>query len=236
MSSTGPTTYQIDREQLVEEHRSFVRAIASELIKGLPRYIEFEELTACGNLGLVEAAQRYDPRYRTSFRTFAYYRIRGAMYDSLRNLGPLTRREYSRVRFASNANDFLQTAADDEQSCVENTLQSLDDEISAAEAAIEALIPIYLLSLDSEQLPPIADGVESVLTRMEHEELASLVRSLIEQLQPDDRKMIEEVYFRNRPISEVGKDLGVHKSWASRLHARAIKHLRELMENEKLLT
>src|SRR5215471_10958121 len=70
MSSTGPTTYQIDRERLVEEHRSFVRAIASELIKGLPRYIEFEELTACGNLGLVEAAQRYDPRYRTSFRTF----------------------------------------------------------------------------------------------------------------------------------------------------------------------
>jgi RNA polymerase sigma factor for flagellar operon FliA len=59
---------------------------------------------------------------------------------------------------------------------------------------------------------------------------------MVKQLPPDDRQIIEEVYFKNRPIANVGADLGISKSWASRLHARAIKHLRELMEQHGLLS
>ena len=235
MSAIGPTSYQIDRDQLIEEHRSFVRAIAVEIVRTLPPHIELEELIACGNLGLVEAAARYDPRYRTSFRTFAYYRIRGSIYDALRNMAPLTRREYGRARFAANANDLLQTTADDEQSSVDNAAESIDDEIAAAQAAIDALIPVYLLSMDGDQVPDLADGQPSVLSRIEEQELTALARSMVKQLPPDDRQIIEEVYFKNRAIAYVGADLGISKSWASRLHARAIKRLRELMEQHGLL-
>jgi len=66
-----------DRAGLVEQHRSYVRVLAVEVAKGLPPHIEFDELIACGNLGLVEAAERYEPRYGVTFQTFAYYRIKG---------------------------------------------------------------------------------------------------------------------------------------------------------------
>jgi RNA polymerase sigma factor for flagellar operon FliA len=236
MSAADQRGYQVERDQLVEEHRTFVRAIAAEIARNLPPHIELEELVACGNLGLVEAAQRYDPKYRTSFRTFAYYRIRGAIYDALRSMAPLTRREYSRIRFASNANDILETVAGDEHAMTDPIAASLDDEIAAAQNAIDALIPIYILSIDSEQMPDVADRHETVLDRIEQQELAALARSIVDQLPADDRQMIIEIYFKNRPISDVGRDLGVHKSWASRLHARAIKRMRELMEQQGLLT
>ena len=235
MSALGPISYQIDTAQLIEQHRPFVRALAVEIARGLPSYIELEELVACGNLGLVEAAQRYDPRYRTNFRTFAYYRIRGAIYDALRNMGPLSRGEYARARFATNANDLVQTIADDQRSSVESASQTLDDEIATTQTAIDALIPVYLLSIDSEQLPEFVDGHTSVLSRIEQEELASLARSMVEHLAADDRRIIEEIYFKNRTISKVAVDMGISKSWASRLHSRAISRIREIMEEEGLL-
>ena len=235
MSALSPSPLESDPTQLIEQHRSFVRALAVEIARGLPPYIELEELVACGNLGLVEAARRYDPRYRTNFRTFAYYRIRGAIYDAIRGMGPLSRGEYARARFNTNANDLLRTIADDERSSLQNTAQTLDDEIANAQAVIDALIPIYLLSLDSEQLPEVADGRPTVLSEIEEAELAGLTRSMVERLGPEDRGIIEEVYFKNRTISRVAADLGISKSWASRLHSRAVRHLRELMEEHGLL-
>ena len=58
----------IDRALLVEQHRSYVRVLAVEVAKGLPPHIELDELIACGNLGLVEAAERYEPRMSESER------------------------------------------------------------------------------------------------------------------------------------------------------------------------
>lgn len=224
-----------DRNQLIEQHRSFVRALAIDVLKGLPPHIELDELVACGNLGLVEAAERYDPRYLTGFRTFAYYRIRGAMYDALRSLGPLSRADYARARFAAQANDILQTVADDEQASPQSASSGVDDDIASAQAAIDALIPVYLLSLDSEQLPEVADGHANALSQIERDEMVGLARSMIAELSEDDRQIIEAIYFKNLTVSEVGVKLGVSKSWASRLHARAIKRLRELMQRRGLL-
>jgi RNA polymerase sigma factor for flagellar operon FliA len=232
-----PSTSQFtdtDRALLIEQHRPFVRVLAIEVARGLPSHIEFDELVSCGNLGLVEAAERYEPRYGVTFQTFAYYRIKGAVYDGLRKMGPMSRTEYARSRFASRANDILQGATDDEQANPGVAL-SVDDEISATQSFIDALIPVYLLSLDDTNLPEVADTSQSALDRVEHEELVGLTRSLIKELSDDERELIEKIYFRHQTIVEVSNALGVSKSWGSRLHAKAIKHLRALMENRGLL-
>jgi len=205
-----------------------------EVAKGLPPHIELDELIACGNVGLVEAAERYEPRYGVTFQTFAYYRIKGAVYDGLRKMGPMSRSEYARSRFAARANDILQSATDDEQA-IPNVALSVDDEIAGTQSFIDALIPVYLLSLEDTNLPEIADGGESALEKVERKELVSLTRSLIEDLPDDERKIISEVYFKHLNIVEVSAKLGVSKSWGSRLHAKAIKHLRALMEEKGLL-
>ena len=223
-----------DRAMLVEQHRSYVRVLAVEVAKGLPPHIEFDELIACGNLGLVEAAERYEPRYGVTFQTFAYYRIKGAIYDGLRKLGPMSRTEYARSRFAARANDILQGATDDEQANAGVPLR-LDDEIAATKSFIDALIPVYLLSLEDTNLPEVADESESALEKVERQELVSLTRSLIGELPDDERQVIEEIYFKHLTIVEVSRNLGVSKSWGSRLHAKSIKHVRTMMEERGLL-
>lgn len=241
MNSVSQSTLDV-RDSLIERHRSYVRALAVDIVKNLPASIELDELVACGDLGLIEAAERYDARRGVSFQTFAYYRIRGAIYDGLRKMGYLSRAEHTRSRFAAHANDLLEARAGDDHAgataasgATTARSRSIDDEIEEAQAIIGDLIPIYILSLDAEQSREIADRKAHALENIEQEELFSLTRALVAELPADDRQFIEDVYFRELTATAAGAKLGASRSWSSRLHTRAIKHLRELMEERGLL-
>ena len=183
---------------------------------------------------MVEAAERYDARYGATFQTFAYYRIRGAIYDGLRKMGPLSRTEYARQRFAANANDIIQAAIDDDQGHSGVAL-GVDDEIAAAQTLIDDLLPVFLLSLDEENAPVIVDTSPNAEDMLEKRDLIAFTRSLVAKLPDDDRFVIEQAYFKNRPLVEISLELNISKSWGSRLHARAVKHLRQLMQEHGLL-
>ncbi len=224
-----------NRDLLIEQHRSYVRALAIDIAKTLPRHIDLEELVAYGNLGLIEAAERYDPRYRASFKTFAWYRIRGAIFDAVRQMGPFSRASHSNLRRAAYANDILQTMAEGELSPDAVSAQSVPDKAKQTQAAIDSLIPVYLLSLDSGEVPDLEDHKTSALEELEQRELLDVVRVLVAELPEDDRRLIEAVYFKQCSLVEYAASIGVTKSWTSRLHARAIKRLRELMVKRGLL-
>ena len=84
-----------EKNQLVEQHLSLVQAIARKVKKTLGTSIEYDDLVAYGSKGLVEAADRFDARPGVAFTTFAYYRIRGAMFDGLRTMGWYSRADYA---------------------------------------------------------------------------------------------------------------------------------------------
>src|ERR1700692_4425617 len=79
---------QAQREELILNNLSLVRHILGRLSARLPHGIDLDNLEAAGVLGLVEAANRYDPERGIRFKTFAYTRIRGAIYDELRRTCP----------------------------------------------------------------------------------------------------------------------------------------------------
>src|ERR1043166_5688092 len=74
------------REQLVEEHYSLVKYIATRLSAKLPPSIEVDDLVGAGVLGLIDAAEKFDVSRGIRFRTYAERRIRGAILDHLRSL------------------------------------------------------------------------------------------------------------------------------------------------------
>lgn len=90
-------------EELAERHLSLVVPIARSFKNRLPSSVDFDDLVGAGNLGLVEAARRFDPARGTSFGTFAKHRIRGAITDSLRRLDPVSRPLRSRQKTAERA-------------------------------------------------------------------------------------------------------------------------------------
>ena len=93
--------------EVVARYTPFVKSITAKIRRGLPEHIEFDDLIDYGMIGLLEAASRYDSDAGAHFMTFAYYRIRGAIYDGLRQMGWLSRSQYKRARFEAQANDYL---------------------------------------------------------------------------------------------------------------------------------
>ena len=92
-----------ERDKRNEDHRGLVRALAIKVRTSLSRRLDVDDLVAYGSTGLVEAARRWDPGRGVAFKTFAYYRIRGAIFDGLRKQGWLGKRAFRRYMAGTNA-------------------------------------------------------------------------------------------------------------------------------------
>ncbi|MEA2175762.1 MAG: polymerase sigma factor FliA [Blastocatellia bacterium] len=223
-----------DRDQLIEQHRTYVRALAIKIMQSLPVQVDLQELIAYGDVGLIEAAERFDSRRGVAFSTFAHYRIKGAIYDGLRQMGFFSR-STARARFNANAGDLMQAAADDEPTHDESAALSVDDEIATAQSLIDALIPAYLLSLDSDAMPELVDQHALSMEDIEERELVGFVLALVRELSTDEQQLLDAIYFKHHSMTDIAASLGVSKSWISRLHSRAIQHLRDMMQERGLL-
>lgn len=226
------------RDELIEQHRSYVRALAVKIMRSLPLQVDLNELVAYGDIGLIEAAERYDPRRGVAFTTFSYYRIKGAIYDGLREMGYFSRsaaaNNSNRSRFTAHANDLLQAAADD-LSQVEGGMPSVEDEIATTQALIDTLIPAYLLSLENDSLPELADPHAFSIEQVEQNDMAGYVLKLLAELTEEEQQLIDRLYFKHQSMTHLAAEMGVTKSWISRLHTRAIQRLRDHLRNRGLL-
>ena len=63
-----------------------VKYIAGRMAMRVPPSVSFDELVSAGTLGLIHAVDRFDPDKQTDIKTFAEYRIRGAILDELRSM------------------------------------------------------------------------------------------------------------------------------------------------------
>jgi len=221
-----------DRDRLVEQHLSLVQAIAAKLKRTLGRTIDLEDLVAYGQKGLVEAAQRFDPTQGASFTTFAYYRVRGAMLDGLRTMGWYSRSDYARYRAEERANEYLQNQA--ERDTAAKQAGATADAPSALEGIAEILggvAAIHITSIEAaasvpdDKLPPPDADLQRVQDR-------ARVRKAIEKLPEKERALMELYYFGNKNLGEAGAALGLSKSWACRLHARAVDLLRAALGDD----
>ncbi|MBI5479208.1 MAG: sigma-70 family RNA polymerase sigma factor [Deltaproteobacteria bacterium] len=214
-----------EQRRLVEKHLGLVRAQASDIMQsaGLPASIEFDDLVSFGTKGLIEAAQRFQPERGAAFATFAYYRVRGAIFDGLRSFGWVNRREYARLREQERVDAYLQSHS--ERTAGAGPAR-LEDQVAARAEALGGAATVFVTSLEAEARPDAADerpGADEVIALGE---LSETVRAALRELPPQERAIVEAFYFKDRNLQDAGRDLGVSKSWASRLHAAAIDKLR----------
>lgn len=222
---------QAERDWLIEKHKPLVLHLAKKVSNSLPFAPDFEELVAYGQLGLIEASERFDSTRGNSFGTFAFYRIKGAIYDGLREMGAISR---SRAfRFASNANEMLMTEADD--SIHETGGAAVNDDINSIEKLVDNLIPIYFLSLDAEGAMEVRDEAAFNHLDFEQRDLLSAVKRVLAEIEPEESELLRSIYFKNLSMTELAAQMGVTKSWVSRLHSRAVKHLQSALKKRGIL-
>ncbi len=210
-------------DRLVETFRSYSHAIAAEVLRKYPS-IDRDDIIGAAELGLVEASQSFDPSRGVLFKTFAYYRIRGAIYDSLRKMGWFAK-DTARLRFESGANEYLKDYADSAQPAgsPDATVQELQD-------ITTSVVNCYFLSLTSmtEELPET--GVKSAEERYIAKETREKLRQALAKLPEKNREVLTAYYFRDETLESIGGRLGLSKSWLSRLHAKSLEMLRTVME------
>jgi len=213
----------VDREELVEKYRYYVYSIVKKIRATLHKRIDFEELVSYGMIGLMEAADRYDPRRGIAFTTFSYYRIRGAIFDGLREMGVLMRSPKGKwIQREANINNLIQTASDD----ADTGNKTVDDEVKEVGTLVDRIIPAYLLSLSDENTPEAVDPADLPSDTLEVDDLVKLVRSEVNALSDKERILIEKLYFKGVTTTNLAKEMGVSKSWVSRLHSKAVVQLR----------
>ena len=230
---TGPSA-----KALVSNHISLVHGIARKVKRSVGASIEFDDLVGYGSKGLVEAAERYDGRAGVAFTTFAYYRIRGAMYDGLRTMGWYSRADYARYRAEERANQLLRTHTDLEglaraEAPGSEPLPERDAKAEALAAAADLLASIATVHITSlAAAAKIADeSLPAPDASVDTQRLSSRVREAIAGLPAKERRLMELYYFAEKTLEEAGAELGLSKSWACRLHARAVNLLREAMSD-----
>ena len=227
-----PPSKDMSRKQLVDQYQPYVRSIAGKIKKTLSKEIEFDDLVSYGMLGLIEAADRYDSKYGANFMTFAYYRIRGAIYDGLRGMGWVSRTEYQRYRFEMHANQYLNNVHEQGLGTPANVKKTSDDEIGELANVVEGLVTIYVTALDAMEGFQIKDDRGPTIEEsMEVMQARQLVADAVQKLPEQERKLLELYYYKELSLEEVGKHLGLSKSWTSRLHTRAIEKLGRLLRD-----
>jgi RNA polymerase sigma factor FliA len=223
-----------ERQKLVDANVPFVRSIAGKIKDQLPREIEFDDLVAYGMQGLLEAAERFDGSHGTSFTTFAYYRVRGAMFDGLRGMGWLPRAEYARLRFEERAAAYLSNLSDrDTGQFANEPLPPLriEDEVRAIADALGGVAAIFVTTMDARREEAESGTATPVpQQQVERSERNHAIRRALDSLPEKERRLLELYYYEDRTLLEAGQALGLSKSWSSRLHARAITLLKQALE------
>jgi RNA polymerase sigma factor for flagellar operon FliA len=238
-----PHTATPVQKRLIEDHIPFVRSIARKLREQVPM-VEFDDLVGFGMQGLIEAAHRFDDRHGVAFTTFAYYRVRGAMFDGLRSMGWLPRSEYARLRLEERATAYMQNLAARDSSQPEPAPPpskpgrgrpastgggEVEEKVRDLAEALNGVAAVFVTLLGRYEESQLVDERPAAHEELERHQMADRVRKALQRLPDKERHLIEQYYFHDQTLEQVGAGMGLSKSWTSRLHARAIALLRDAL-------
>jgi RNA polymerase sigma factor for flagellar operon FliA len=230
------------REQLVKEYIPLVKYIASRVIIGKNKYIEYEDLLSYGMLGLMDSINKFDESREIKFSTYASIRIRGAMIDELRKNSPISKGAIDKLNRYNLAIDNFQKEFLREPSNVEiaKSLNISLEEMGEIEGYINYLSVVSLEDLIFSEDDDMAlsstirddNSPNPEKTLEEKEELEYLAKA-IKALNEKDNLLLSLYYYERLTLKEIGKILEVSESRVCQLHSRALIHLRKAMKDLK---
>ena len=214
----------VSRQQLIDDGQPLVYSLASRIYRTVPVRVDLDDLIAYGELGLAEAARDFDASQGVRFTTFAYYRVRGAIYDGLSKMSWTSRGRYRKHRFQQMANEVLQADSDRSQA----SERSVDDDANWFGNVTENLAVVYMASQlgNEDQDWSLEDaGSRTAPATLAQQEISQKLIELIDTLPKNEQRLIRTVYFDGATLQDAANILGISKSWASRMHAKILEQL-----------
>jgi RNA polymerase sigma factor for flagellar operon FliA len=206
--------------------------LAGQIHRGLPRSVELDDLIAYGQVGLHEAAAAYEPERGGKFTTFAYYRIRGAIFDGLSKMVWMNREQQRRSRYERGAAELLKMEAEDASSAERN-----EHDADWLERVSSGLAMVHWVSRADDE----SDGCGNLVDHdtatpdrlLMDREMSQILSRLLDGLPADAGLLIRSIYYHGETLQEAGRRIGISKAWASRLHAKTLERLARALRAEK---
>src|SRR5262245_50343023 len=243
--SMSPSTYSKgakrhaadDKEQLILEYAPVIKYIAQRIATRLPPHISIEDLINAGVIGLIDAIEKYDPSRDNTFKTYAEFRIRGAMLDELRALDWVPRSIRQKEHALDRAYEELErrlgrSASDDEvASMLGIPLDDFYEWLNQVKGvSLLSLEGLGLRSNDGESINLLdvlpAQDTQNPARMLQMHRLKELVARAIEDLPYQEKVVISLYYYEELTMKEIGKVLEITESRVSQIHTKAIFHLR----------
>jgi RNA polymerase sigma factor for flagellar operon FliA len=227
-AETETPSYAKSRDELILEHLPQVKLIAKRIQKSLPASVTLDDLISSGIVGLIAAVDRYDPKQEVKLKTYAEYKIKGAILDSLRMLDWAPREKRKRARLIETATSDLEkehcrTPREEEVASklgmpLKEYLEWLKDAPRTQENGNDLL---SCVSSSIEQWPS---------ELFERAELERLVRQCIEKMRPIERTVLRLYFYEERTLRDIANTVDLHESRISQLKSQAISRLRSHLQ------
>jgi RNA polymerase sigma factor FliA len=223
-----------EQELVITEHLPVVRFIARRIHERLPQHIPIEDFYSAGVLGLVDVFGRFDPSKQVLFRSYAQFRIRGAILDSLRTLDWSPRELRRKGRAVEQAIQTL-TAQYGCSPSESEIAQQLQIGLPAYQKLLGELSGLEIGTLHSERSEdPGEEELVYIPSRPEDDplfrcldaEMRQRLTEAISDLSERERLVMTLYYYEEMTMNEIGLILGVVESRVSQIHASAMLRLR----------
>jgi len=227
-----------EREQIILEHLPQVRLIARRIHERLPDSVSLEDLISTGIVGLISAIDRFDASQNVKLKTYAEYKIRGAILDSLRGLDWAPRQQRKRSKQIEAAISVVEQRMK-RAPTEEEIAQELGIALSEYQDWLTDIRGVNIGSLESSSgeedghdlLKYISDDEEQWPSRLlEQSELQKLLVQAIEKMPPIERTVLSLYYYEELTLREIAKIVSLHESRISQLKSQAILRLRGYIE------
>ena len=224
------------REQIVKKHIPLVKYIASRVIIGKTKYVEYEDLISYGMLGLMDALGKFDATKGMKFSSYASIRIKGAMIDELRRNSPISKGAMDKLSRYNEAIERLQKTLYREPTNHEiaSELGVTIYEVADIESNINYISVVSLEDVifsEGDDMPLSGtikdDKSPSPEKTLEDKEQVEYLALGLENLKEKDKMVLTLYYYEGLTLKEIGSILSVSESRVCQLHSRALVNLRK---------
>ncbi len=227
------------REEIIKKNIPLVKYIASKVIVGKNKYVEYDDLISYGMIGLMDAINKYDDTKGMKFSTYAAIRINGSIIDEIRKSSPISKRAIDKLNRYNKVVEELQNKLYREPRDIEVaermgiSLKELTD-IQGYVNYISMMSLETILFGDDEEMSLI-NSIEDTKSpspqkTLEEKEMLEYLRRALDNLKERDRLILNLYYYEKLTLKQIGSVLEVSESRVCQLHSRAILNLRKEIE------
>lgn len=219
------------KNRVIEVYGYIPRTIAYQFARKKPHVLEMEDLIQAGNLGLVQAIDRYSPDKNAKFNTFATFRIRGSILDLINKVDWTPRPVRERIKKVIRVIETLNNGSKDESvTATAETISHYIEDMSAeeVETVLTQLQKTYITHLDRDAMSVLeSNNIGRTPNNREH---IKTVMNIV--LDRKERFLIEMKFFGGYKDYEIMEKLGIKQHQLNQIEKRALEKLSHNLSDE----